>query len=202
LITEGLSARLDLDWTIENEAGERADFAPTRFNDLKWIEPFDIVIHNHSITRVADQKSLAQRIAGAHHDTGIPVVVIHGTMHFGRAFDQWHDFTGVVSRKHEKAREGAEVRNLAPDHEIMREFGESWTPPIVELYMIEATRPGVTPLADCYGVQTKQRHVNYWTHQYGKARVFGTTLGHDNSTVAHPHYLDTLAKGGVWVLGR
>jgi uncharacterized protein len=57
-------------------------------------------------------------------------------------------------------------------------------------------------LADCYGERHDRRHATYWTHQYGKAPVFGTTIGHDNRTVADPVYLDTLARGVLWATGK
>ena len=190
---------MNIAWTIENEAGNRPDHVPERFEDEQWIEGFDLVIHNHSISRVRDQASLAERIAGAHRDSGVPAVLIHGTMHFGRHVDQWHDFTGIVTRRHKDLRP-REVRNLAPEHPIMEGFGETWTPPVVELYIVESMREGVTALADCHDPRSGNRHVVAWTHQYGKAPIFGTTLGHDNRTVAHETYLDMLERGVRWAL--
>lgn len=38
-----------------------------------------------------------------------------------------------------------------------------------------------------------------WTHTYeGKARVFATTLGHNNATVVDPRYLDLVTRGLLW----
>ena len=43
-----------------------------------------------------------------------------------------------------------------------------------------------------------------WTHEYGpkKARVFSTTLGHNNGTVEDPRYLDLVARGLLWSCGK
>ena len=37
-----------------------------------------------------------------------------------------------------------------------------------------------------------------WTNQYGKGRVFGTTIGHYNSEMADPIFLDMLTRGIIW----
>ncbi len=197
LIAEGLSERIHVDVTIDYEAGNRADFEPTRFREESWIEGFDIVIHSHGLTNIPDHDSVAARIADAHRDSGVPAILIHNTFHSLRDSDQWHEFAGVVSRRHESNRP-RELRNLAPDHPIMRDFGETWKPATVELYIIEDVSPGIVPLADCYGEDTGRRHITHWTHQYGKARVFGTTIGHDNRAVGDPVFLDTLARAVLW----
>jgi uncharacterized protein len=108
---------------------------------------------------------------------------------------------GITSRRHESNRP-REIKNLAPEHPIMRDFGETWTPATVELYTIEHVGDDVTVLADCYGEGTGKRQVTYWTHRYGKAPVFGTTIGHDNRAVSASVYLDTLARGVLWATGK
>ena len=38
-----------------------------------------------------------------------------------------------------------------------------------------------------------------WTNIYkGKTKVFGTTLGHNNDTVADARYLDLVTRGLLW----
>jgi uncharacterized protein len=201
LITEGLSERIHIEWTVDYEAGRRADFSPTRFEDENWIDGFDIVIHNHGLTNLREHDPLAARIADAHHESGVPAVVIHNTLHSLRDSEKWHEFMGVKSRVHESNRP-REIKNLAPEHPIMRDFSETWTPATVELYTIERVDEGTTVLADCYGERHDRRHATYWTHQYGKAPVFGTTIAHDNRAVADPVYLDTLARGVLWATGK
>ena len=42
-----------------------------------------------------------------------------------------------------------------------------------------------------------------WTNRYnGKTRVFGTTLGHNNDTVADPRYLDLVTRGLLWSVDK
>lgn len=202
IIAEGVSERIHTEWTLDHEAGKRNDFEPTRFQDEDWIEPFDVVLYSIGIGRmpVARQKDLTDRIAAAHRETGVPAVFIHNALHFGREVDRWHAMTGLTSRRHTSNRPRT-LRNLAPDHPIMRDFGETWRPATVELYLVEDVSRGITPLADCDDEQGRS-HITYWTHQYGAAPVFGTTIGHDNRAVAAPVYLDTLARGILWATGK
>ncbi len=42
-----------------------------------------------------------------------------------------------------------------------------------------------------------------WTNTYnGKAKVFATTLGHNNETVADSRYLDLVTRGLLWSVGK
>jgi len=41
-----------------------------------------------------------------------------------------------------------------------------------------------------------------WTHQYGKARVFGTTYGHSDATFKDPVFLNYVSRGLLWAAGR
>jgi type 1 glutamine amidotransferase len=37
-----------------------------------------------------------------------------------------------------------------------------------------------------------------WTNDYRGTRVFSTTIGHNNDTVADARYLDLVARGLLW----
>ena len=53
------------------------------------------------------------------------------------------------------------------------------------------------------GREVTDRAIVAWTNTYnGKTRVFATTLGHNNSTVKDPLYLDLVARGLLWSLGK
>jgi type 1 glutamine amidotransferase len=39
-------------------------------------------------------------------------------------------------------------------------------------------------------------------NQYGKARVFSSTLGHNNGTVGDPRYLDMVTRGLLWACDK
>jgi hypothetical protein len=60
----------------------------------------------------------------------------------------------------------------------------------------------LAPLAVGYSHETKKGEANVWVHQYGKARVFGTTMGHYNHTMSDPVYLDLITRGTLWATGK
>jgi uncharacterized protein len=41
-----------------------------------------------------------------------------------------------------------------------------------------------------------------WVNQYGKARVFGTTLGHPTEVIESEVFLETVAKGMLWACDK
>jgi len=43
-----------------------------------------------------------------------------------------------------------------------------------------------------------------WTNEYGpkKTRIFSTSLGHNNDTVADGRYLDLVCRGILWTTGN
>ena len=57
---------------------------------------------------------------------------------------------------------------------------------------------GWTPLATAFGKDTGKDHVCIWVNQYGKGRVFATTIGHHTVTVKEPMYLDLVTRGLLW----
>ena len=84
----------------------------------------------------------------------------------------------------------------------MKEFPGSWRTPNGELYVIEKTWANCEPLATAYGQDTQQQHPVIWTNEYGKAKLFGTTLGHHNETMLSDEWLDVVARGTLWVCGK
>ena len=58
----------------------------------------------------------------------------------------------------------------------------------------------VHPLAR--GKQADKEFVVAWTNQYGKTRVFNTTIGHNNATVADDRYLDLVSRGLLWACDK
>jgi type 1 glutamine amidotransferase len=41
-----------------------------------------------------------------------------------------------------------------------------------------------------------------WGNDYGKTRVFNTTIGHNNVTVGDARYLDFVTRGLLWACGK
>src|SRR6185295_16711534 len=51
-------------------------------------------------------------------------------------------------------------------------------------------------------VDTTKQNTVIWVNTYGKGRVFGTTLAHNNTTMSHTNYLDMLTRGLLWTVGK
>ena len=172
------------------------------YNNPNWSSGYDVIVHSECFGSV-ENVDFVERIVKGHRDTGVAAVVLHCSMHAYRAAvtDEWRKLLGVTSRRHEKGGRELDVKP-ASDHPIMKSFPDSWTTPGDELYVIENVWPNCTPLAKAYGEDTKQDHVVMWTNTYGKAKVFGTTLGHNNLTMSAEPWLDAVARGLLWSVGK
>ncbi|MCX7404697.1 MAG: ThuA domain-containing protein, partial [Planctomycetia bacterium] len=62
--------------------------------------------------------------------------------------------------------------------------------------------PDATPLVEAMSREKKAPQAVVWTNQYGKARVFGTTIGHYPQTVSLPAFLDLMTRGTLWAAGK
>ena len=52
------------------------------------------------------------------------------------------------------------------------------------------------------GVQGNRKAVVAWTNNYKGTRVFSTSIGHNNVTVADSRYLKLVARGLLWAVKR
>ncbi|NIP94151.1 MAG: ThuA domain-containing protein, partial [Akkermansiaceae bacterium] len=88
-------------------------------------------------------------------------------------------------------------------HPVMKGFPAEWKSPKGELYRIEKVWDTATPLAEGTSFPT-EKHICVWVNEYGpkKSRVFGTTIGHHNETMAENTYLDLVTRGLLWASGK
>jgi len=210
LIAEGLNMRVKtpIEWTIHHYRGTpgkkpREDQRIPIYNEQGWADDFDIVIHNECFAHERDPEWIEKIIKP--HREGVPAIVVHCTMHsygFGKV-QPWVEFLGVSSPRH-GAKYSFLVEPVAKDSPIAKAFGDGWQTPQGELYHINEVTESATPIAHAkrQGKGKETYDVCYWTNQYGKGRVFGTTVGHHNETVEDPVYQDALARGFLWALDR
>ncbi len=148
--------------------------------------------------------AFVESIAAAHH-AGVPAVFVHCSLHSYRAAptgaDAWRELIGVTSRRHEKHR-AVLAKAINTEHPVMTGFPKEWPTPQGELYVIEKVWPNCTPLVKAYGEDTKKDHVVMWTNKFGKARVFGTSLGHHNETMNNDVWLGVVSRGVLWAVGK
>jgi type 1 glutamine amidotransferase len=200
ILSEGISARANVEWKIVHEGKDRKDKVSIYAHD-DWAKGFDVILHNECYGAIEDV-AYVERIAKPHFE-GVPAVMLHCSTHSYRAAktDEWRQAIGQTSMSHEKSRD-LTIKVLAADHPVMKGFPDGWVSPMDELYKNEKLWPNLVPLAQSYGVDTKKDHVVIWTNTYGKGKVFGTTLGHGNITMRDPVYLDLVARGLLWACDK
>ena len=195
-------AKVKIDWTIDHTAGKSTEVLIERHKNTDWTKAFDVVLYNMSFSHVVDVDWI-ERLAGAHRDSGVGAVILHGAVHSYRRSESraWGALMGAFSLRHDSQRP-LTVETVAPDHPIVRGLPQKWETTPEELYELERVWPGMTPLAESYSVESKKRHPIIWTNIHGKARVFVTSLGHNTEMIANPVYLDLVTRGLLWTAGR
>jgi type 1 glutamine amidotransferase len=202
IITEGISQRASIAWDVVHES-DKEGTKISIYDKPDWSKGYDVVVHNECYGSI-DDVEFVKRIVAGHTESGVPAVVVHCAMHTYRAAptDEWRKLLGVTTRRHEKAKRSLDVVNADPKNPIMAGFPKEWKTPNGELYLIENVWPNCKPLATSYSDETKAENICIWTNTYGKARIFGTTLGHHNETMQHEVWLDTVARGLLWSVDK
>ena len=202
IIPPGLAARTNIVWTVDHTAEKSTEALIARHRDTRWADQFDVVVYNMSFSHVVDPQWI-ERIAHAHRDRGVAAVILHGGTHSYRrsTTDAWRELMGIASMRHDAQRE-FRIERLAPEHPIIKDLPKEWGPGSDELYNIDRTWPSMTPLVQAWSIESEKHFPVVWTNTYGKARVFVTTLGHTSRTMSEPAYLDLVARGLLWTLGK
>lgn len=175
-----------------------------------WYAGYDVIIHDECAADVNDPDYVANVLKP--HKEGIPGVNLHCAMHSyrsgefqkpvkpGDANAAWFEFLGLQSFRHDWQ---APISVTITDKEHPSMAGAAdWTTIKEELYNNVQILGGHTlakgkqPLRD--GKEWENTVV--WTNSYGekKTRVWSTTLGHNNETVADARYLDMVTRGLLW----
>ena len=200
LIAKGLEERAHVQVTMVQQGGTATTSKIPLYEKENWSEGFDVVIHDECFSDAKEPDWTARVLKP--HKAGLPAVLLHCAMHCYRdGTDEWFKFCGVTSRRH-GANYPHEVLNRDAKHPIMEKFGESWANPAGELYWIEKVWDTAHSLAVSKNKEKGNDEVCVWTNEFGKGRVFGTTLGHHNETVGHPAYLDLLTRGTLWACDK
>jgi uncharacterized protein len=207
ILTEGISTRANVTWDILHEGGSvktgaGRDHRMSIYEKPDWAKGYDIIVHDECFGDVSNAM-FVEHIAQAHFD-GIPAVMIHCAIHSYRhtTTDEWRKALGVSSFYHDPARM-FEVSNIMPNHPVMKGFPALWQDPAPdELYRMKKLWPNCVPLAKTISTNTDLDTTCIWVNTYGKARVFGTTLGHANTTVSTSTYLDLVTRGLLWACGK
>lgn len=209
ILKAGLEERsnLKVDICYSEDKSTKATFSC--YEKENWAEGYDVIIHDECSADIKDL-AVVNRILDAHRN-GIPGVNLHCAMHcyrtaanVGKPVESgtdgslWFDYLGLQSSGHGRQ---APISVSYSAHPVTAGL-EDWTTINEELYNNIRIHEGTVPLAK--GKQDQQETVIAWEHEYGpkKTRVFSTTLGHNNETVADAKYLDLVTRGILWSTGK
>ncbi len=201
ILTEAISKRANVTWTIVQESKDR-NHKNSAYSKDDWAKGYDVIFHNECYGGIKDE-AFIERIVKPHRDGKVPAVFTHCSSHSYRAAknaDAWRKILGVTSTNH-GPKFKITVKNLKADHPVMAGFGESWLTPNGELYNIKKIWPTATPLGEG-SRDGKGKNVCIWVNEFDGYRAFATTLGHHNETMQDPKYLDMVARGLLWACGK
>lgn len=213
LLTKGISARANVEWTISYDSDTGTSHLNPWYQKDDWAKGFDVIVHDECCSDVNDIKTV-ERILDPHRK-GLPAVILHCGIHSYRTegypkTTPWFDFTGLASTGH-GPQAPIEISFLETDHPITKGM-KNWTTENEELYnnaagkLLETAEPlavGKQKWKAKDGKPNEATAVCVWTNKYnGKTKVFATTLGHNNVTVADDRYLDLVTYGLLWSVGK
>ncbi len=223
LLKEGIEERINAEVTVvlSSDTSTKATFKIYESDD--WANGYDVIIHDECSANVTE-RPYVDRILAAHRD-GVPAVNLHCAMHsyrwgnFRTAVEPgaenaaWYEMIGLQSTGH-GPKAPLELQALDTNHPVMKGFKE-WTTVNEELYnnvrvftsagelmrAKQTTPPNKKELKKNPDAKPRESAaVIAWTNAYGpkKTRIFSTSLGHQNETVADDRYLDMVCRGVLW----
>ncbi len=214
ILTKGISARANVQWAIAYDPDTSTKHLNPVYGKPDWARSFDVIVHDECSSDVKDLTAI-ERIIEPHRQ-GLPGVVLHCGMHsyrtkgYPNTTTPWFEFTGLASTGHGPQQPIA-VTYTDPSSSITRGL-KDWNTINEELYnnftgkLLDTAHPlarGKQAYRAKGGKDRVDDCVVTWTNIYkGKTKVFATTLGHNNATVGDARYLDLVARGLLWSVGK
>lgn len=225
ILKQGIESRINAKVTIvfNPDTSTKARFKI--YESDNWAEGYDVVIHDECSASVTDGVYVKRILAA--HKSGVPAVNLHCAMHSYR----WGDFRKPVTSGADNAgwyeMIGVQSTGHGPKLPIKVSYADSnspivaglkpWTTVNEELYNNVRVFPGAEVLAAGEQIQKRKNQkanpnakpkvakaVVAWTNQYGpkKTKIFSTSLGHFNETVADDRYMSLVIRGLLWTTGN
>lgn len=214
ILKAGLEARANVvvDIAYSPDSGTKGKFEA--YLKDNWSQGYDVIIHDECCSDVKEVDYVENIVAA--HRKGLPAVNLHCAMHCYRVgqFQKpvtagtpdalWFDFIGLQSNGH-GAQLPISITVVDKSHPTTAPMAD-WTTIKEELYnniALLTAHPlakGKQTSTDKDGNKKETETVVAWTNEYGpaKTRVWSTSLGHNNETVADARYLDLVTRGLLW----
>jgi type 1 glutamine amidotransferase len=213
ILSEGISERAHVEVVIAHDPDTSTSHMNPVYESADWATGFDVVIHDECSAAIADL-AIIDRILEPHR-RGLPAVILHCGMHsyrsegYKQSVTPWFEFTGLQSTGH-GPKEPIDIAFVGESP--ITQGMQNWMTMNEELYNNSAGKLLDTAKALARGQQTTKRkgqeettddYVIVWTNHYrNTTKVFATTLGHYNETVADARYLDLVTRGLLWSCGK
>ncbi len=227
LLKEGIEQRIHAKVTVvlSPDTSTKATF--DIYNSDDWAQGYDVIVHDECSANVIERPYIG-RILAAHRD-GTPAVNLHCAMHsyrWGNFRDPldptadnaaWYEMIGVQSTGH-GPKAPLELISTDGEHPITKGF-DGWKTIDEELYNNIRVYSGTSALVSAKQLTPPNKKelkknpdaepkvstaVIAWTNEYGpkKTRIFSTSLGHQNETVADGRYVDFVVRGLLWATDK
>ena len=190
LLTPKISEFASVAWEIK--------WGPDVLKNPSFGAGFDVVVYSMCFDET-DPASIENIVTLVRN--GKPMVAIHCAVHSFKVSDEWRKLVGQISRVHDRY-QAFSTQKVDRNHAVMTRFPDNWETAGDELYKTVEMGPEAKVLLKAKSPSTGAEHVVCWTNQYGKGRVFGTTLGHDMKTAEQADYQRLLGYGLLWACDK
>ncbi len=192
-LIDGIGKYANVEFDVIQE-GSGTTYVHSVFEQENWTRGYDVVIHNECSADVGDD--VGSSVAKEHFESGVGAVMIHCAFHTFRKMegDEWRATLGATSKRHTHQKP-ITVTFDEPTHPILAGTKEFVTGD-EELYVIDKIFDHSLPLAT--GHQGDNVYPLMFANQYGKAKIFSVTVGHNNDTFEIDEWIHIVAKGLLW----
>ena len=215
ILKHGIESRANVIVDVIYSADSNTHTALPIYGNPNYAKGYDVVIHDECAADINDP-AIIQGVLKPHQD-GIPGVNLHCAMHcyrfgeftkpvaIGADNSHWFEYLGIQSSGH-GPQEPITISFTDKTNAVSAGLAD-WTTIREEHYNNVQVFPTAHALA--HGTQVIKNKDNdpqrtndfvvAWENIYqGKTRVFSTTIGHNNETVADKRYLDLVTRGLLW----
>jgi hypothetical protein len=219
ILKQGIEARANVTVDVIYVADGNTRPAFPIYGHPDYAKGYDVVIHDECAADINDT-NIIQGVLQPHQD-GIPGVNLHCAMHCYRFGDfskplpagapnaHWYEYLGLHSSGH-GPQEPIAIQFTDTTNAVTTGLAD-WTTIHEEHYnnihvydTAHALAHGTQVIKNEKGQpQRTNDFVVAWENIYrGKTRVFSTTIGHNNETVADARYLDLVTRGLLWACDK
>ncbi len=219
ILKKGLEARANVIVDQVHTSSDSTKPPLQILGNADYAKGYDLVIHDECGSDISDPATVEGVLKP--HREGVPGVNLHCAMHSyrignpndpvtpGTPHGLWFEYLGLQSSGH-GPQEPIAIAFVDRENPIVKGFTD-WTTVREELYnnvhvfaSAHSLARGQQIIQENNGGSRTNEFVVVWTNPYGpkKTRVFSTTIGHNNSTVEDPRYIDLVTRGVLWATGH